>query len=139
MADYTLSRTGAQIDAIGDIQYASSEITSLANNTFTDLCSLTLSTGRWIVFGQGRINPGSTDLKYDLSLSTTSGDIAVGTAGGLMQMNCKASAGLCTASVSRILNITAASTTVYLVARQVSGETKSITSYNQIMNAIRIR
>lgn len=139
MADYTLNRTGAQIDAIGEIQYTSSEVTSLANNTMTDLCSLTLSTGRWIVFGQGRINPGSTDLKYDLSLSTTSGDIAVGTAGGLMQMNVKASAGICTASISRIVNVTAASTTVYLVARQLSGETKSITSYNQIMNAIRIR
>lgn len=139
MADYTLNRTGAQIDSIGEIQYATSNVTSLANNTFADLCSLTLSTGRWIVFGQGRINPGTTDLKYDLSLSTTSGDIAIGTAGGLMQMNCKASAGICTASISRILNITGASTTVYLVARQVSGETKSITAANQIMNAIRIR
>ena len=139
MANYTLNRTGSQLDAIGDIQYTSSAVESLANNTMTNLCSLSLTQGRWIVFGQGRINPGSTDLKYDVSLSTTSGEIAVSTAGGLMQMNCKASAGTCTASVSRIVNVTAASTTVYLVARQVSGETKSITSYNQIMNAIRIR
>lgn len=140
MADVTLNRTGAQIDAIGDILYISSSIDTLPNNALTDLCSIDLPQGRWIVFGQVRINPGSNDATVVASLSTTSGDFAVGTAGGLYQGVAMANKGTHTVGLARILNVTAAGgTTVYLVARQTSGAAVSIIGGYQIMNAIRIR
>lgn len=140
MPDYTLTRTGAEIDAIGDILYATSSITSLPNNTYTDLCSLVLPKGKWIVFAQFRMSPGSVDAFVAASLSTTSGDIAVGTAGGLYQGVFAANQGLQTVGLARIVQVPAdAGATIYLVARQISGEAKTINGANQIMNAIRIR
>lgn len=140
MPDVTLGKTAAQIDAIGDLLYTSSSIDTLANNTLTNLCSIDLPQGRWIVFGQVRINPGSNDATIVASLSGTSGDYAVSTAGGLYQGVALANKGMHTVGLSRIFNVTAsAGSTIYLVARQASGAAVSITGAYQIMNAIRIR
>lgn len=135
---YTLSKTGAQIDAIGETILSTSTLTSLPNATYTDLCSVTLTKGVWILMGQVRFNPGTTDVTLDVSLSNTSGDIAIGI-GGLSQQKYAGNAGVITVNVTRPAEVTGSTAqTVYLVARQTSGSAKEITGSRQLIRAVRI-
>lgn len=136
MADYTLNKTGAQIDAIGTIVSSSSTLNGIASSTYTNLCTITLPKGVWVITGQVRLNPGANNMKLDASISTASADIGV-TSTGLVQIQVPASSGICSVSLTRISEFTA-STTVYLVARQASGSTISITGGQQILKAVRI-
>lgn len=136
---YTLSKTGAQLDAIGEVVDASSTATSIADSTYVNLCSVSLTAGVWVVIGQVRINPGVNDVTLDVSLSNTSGDITIGT-GGLSQQKYIGNSGIITVNVTRIAEVASGSTqTVYLVARQISGGAKEITGTRQIIRAVRIK
>lgn len=136
MADYTLNKTGAQIDAIGTVLTANSTVTTLPNATYVNLCSVTLTRGKWVLIGQVRFNPASSGM-LDVSLSTTAGDIAIGT-GGLDQRYITGGMGMQTVGVSSVLEISASSSTVYLVARQTTGADVAITGNRQFIKAVQV-
>lgn len=136
MADYTLNKTGAQIDAIGTVLTANSTVNTLPNATYVNLCSVTLTRGKWVLIGQVRLSPASSGM-LDVSLSTTAGDIAIGI-GGLDQRYITGGYGLQTVGVSSVLDISASSATVYLVAKQTTGAAVSITANRQFIKAVQV-
>lgn len=135
MADYTLTKTGAEIDAIGNYETTSSSLTSFAPNTETDLCSLTLPAGVWVVNGYLRFTRGSEYFQASLAVSNASGSSQVGNA-GYTQFPVTEECNIPAVGVTRIFSLSA-QTTVYLVAWHNGTTDKTINATH--LQAVRIK
>lgn len=124
------------LSEIGQFVSDASTVNTLPNATYVNLCSVTLTRGKWVLSGQVRLNPSSSGT-LDVSLSTTAGDITIGS-GGLDQRYITGGVGMQTVGVSSVLDISASSATVYLVARQTTGADVSITASRQFIKAVRV-
>lgn len=137
MADYTLNKTGAQIDAIGDIVTNTGTLTNIADSTWTDLATVTLSKGVWVLVGQMRLTSDGINFPCQVSIGTISGSYAVGT-GGWAQFYSIQGLAQTAMTVSRIVNVTTSSQIFYLTGWQKSGATRALNSTGNILTAVRI-
>ena len=137
MPDYTLNRTGADIDAIGGSLAASSSLSTIAPNTYVDLCKITLTPGTWIIAAQGRFQLPTANRSMILSLSTISGVSQPAGVGGFAQIQNGAN-GFNSMNVVRMWSVTE-NTDMYLVGWQNGDTEANILSGQCYMRAIRIR
>lgn len=137
MADYTLNRTGAEIDAIGNSVMAQSSLTSVPSKTYIDLCSMTLPVGTYVVIGQIYMT-ASENFNVVGSISTESATTQI-SSGGHAQVSVSANMDSVSISLTRIV-VLSEQTTIYLVCRQ-SSTTAKATGYapRNMMRAVRIR
>lgn len=137
MADYTLNRTGAEIDAIGNSVMAQSSLTSVPSRTYIDLCSMTLPAGTYVVIGQIYMN-AAENFNVVGSISTESATTQI-SSGGHAQVSVSADMDGVSISLTRIV-VLSVQTTIYLVCRQ-SSTTAKATGYapRNMMRAVRIR
>ena len=132
----TLAKTGAQLDAIGEIVSATSSLTEIADSTWTTLAQITLTKGVWVITAQMRI-AGAAEFNCQMSISTVAGDYTVGDTGwALFEAHSYLAQTACT--TSRIVNISD-STTFYLTGWQRSGGTKAVNSTGNVIKAVRIK
>lgn len=138
MADYTLNRTGAQIDAVGDRLTAQSTITELPNRTITPLCSITLpANSTWIITAQARwLTTGTTGtFSFETEISDATSMTYVS---GHVQTLASSASNVCT-SASRVY-FTSSGATIYLLGWQNSGATlTSNDAWQNRLDAIRIK
>lgn len=133
----TLAKTGAQLDAIGEIVSATSALSEIANATWTTLAQITLTKGVWVITAQMRIGTDGEDFKCQMSISSVAGDYTVGDTGwavfdtitGLAQVAC---------TTSRIVAVND-SATFYLTGWQRSGATKAVNATGNVIKAVRIK
>lgn len=119
--------------AVGTILSASSTKTSLAKNSETTLCSLTLTKGKWVVVGQFRMQ-GSAAFQFSVGISTTSGSQQVST--GYAQLPATTNTNNVSTCVHRIIDVTAASQTIYLVGWHNHSASRSMVSGQNNLTAI---
>lgn len=138
MADYTLNRTGAQIDAIGDRLTAQSTITELPNRTVTPLCSITLpANSTWIITAQERWLTTGTSGTFSFE-SEISDDTSMKYVSGHVQTLASSASNVCTSS-SRLF-YTSSGATIYLLGWQNSGTTLTANdAWQSRLDAIRIK
>lgn len=137
MADYTLNRTGVEIDAIGNSVMAQSSLTSVPSRTYVDLCSMVLPAGTYVVIGQIYMT-ASENFNVVGSISTESATTQI-SSGGHAQVSVNAGMDGVSISLARIV-VLSVQTTIYLVCRQSSLTAKE-TGYapRNMMRAVRIR
>ncbi len=135
MADYTLAKTGAQLDAIGEYQYIDTTATSVSANSETNLCTLTLSAGVWVVCGYWRFQRGGENFQASLGISSVSGSSQASSV-GYTQFPVTSECNVPGVTVSRIVSVSA-STPIYLVAWHNGTSAKTISAAN--MQAVRIK
>lgn len=137
MADYTLNRTGAEIDAIGATVMAISSLDSVPSRTYVDLCSMSLPAGTYVVIGEIYME-ASEDFNVVGCISTESATTQI-SSGGHAQVCVRADMDGVSMSLTRIVTLSA-QTTVYLVCRQ-SSTTAKTTGYapRNMMRAVRIK
>lgn len=135
MDDYTLSRTGAQIDAIGELNYTATTVTTLAPNTETDLCSFTLSAGVWVVISYFRFARGSENYQASLGLSDVSGSSQTGSL-GYTQFPVTEQCNIPAVGTTRVFNLST-SKTIYLVGWHNGTSAKNV--FVAQMQAVRIK
>lgn len=119
---------------IGKMLQASNTVTSIANNTTIDICSITLTKGVWVVTGQFSC-PGSGDFRLLVDISTASATYQTSSGG---YINVPVTTAVTTMSVTpcRIINVTGSSQTVYLTANQNSGAAKTLTAGRCLLQAV---
>lgn len=138
MADYTLSRTGIQIDAIGDRLTAQSTVTDMPNRTVTTLCSITLpANSTWIITAQARwLTTGATGMfsfEFEINDSTSMSYIS-----GHDQTLASSGSNVGT-TLTRVYSTTSGAT-IYLLGWQNSGSTLSVNDpWQNRLDAIRIK
>ncbi len=135
---YTLNRTGAELDTQGTVVSQNSSLTSIENDTETNLVSITLTKGVWVVVGQLRMQGGGLNYQASLSISTRSG-ISDTTWGGYDQFPVTNDMGNISTTTTKIITVTASSQTIYLVGWQRSGTQKGITQGGTNLRAVRIK
>lgn len=123
------------LSPIGTIVSESGTLTSIPNNSNTDLCTLSLSRGKWIVVGQSYWEGGSNFSNW-ACISTASATKQI-SYGGFQQMGASSEIAM---SLTRVINVTGTSQTIYLVGYQNSGSAKGIAGapMRNNLNAIRI-
>ena len=119
----------------GTVVTATSSLSSIASKTNTNLCSVNLTAGTWIVTGQG-LWQGGASFSNKLSLSTSSANPTV-TTGGFVQFASTGDTPYVAANVSRIITVTS-TTTMYLVAYHTYSSSRSMTGSQNLIQAIRI-
>lgn len=119
--------------AVGTILSASSTKTSLARNAETNLCSLSLTKGKWVVVGQFRMQGGAA-FQASVGISTASGSQQL--TEGYAQLPVTTNVGNISCSVQRIIDVTAASQTVYLVGWHNHSASRSMVSGQNNLTAI---
>lgn len=107
---------------------------TVANNTVTDLVSLTLTSGKWLIVAQCAADGGSTEGLCTLCLSTVSGTNQPTSGSYIAQ---QMAAGWMSLMVSKIIEVTN-SQTIYLVFmhRNTGKRTVAVNAAN--MRALRI-
>lgn len=125
---------GNTTTAVGTVKSASSTLTSLPSGSTTNLCSVSLTKGTWVVTGQVTCT-GSGSFRMVGAISTLSGDYQF-TSGGYCIAAVTSSLPMIGLTPVRIIEVTAASQTVYLVANQNSGSAKAMTSGRSSMRAV---
>lgn len=125
------------LPAKDNIQYAPRPASSsVASGSDTDLTSMTLSEGLWIVIGQMSIfNSIGRSYKIGVGISSASQDMQLGGGGATIVMSLTSGASI--VHVSRIIAFSAP-TTVYLVGTQASGSSQTINTYDTNMRAVRV-
>lgn len=119
--------------AVGTILTESSTMTSLPSGAETNLCSVTLTKGKWVVVGQFRMR-GSAAFQFSVGISTASGSQQV--TAGYAQLPVTANTNNVSTCVHRIINVTASSQTIYLVGWHNSGSAQSMVSGQNSLTAI---
>lgn len=119
--------------AVGTVLNASSTRTSLARNAETDLCSLSLTKGVWVIIGQFRMQ-GGADFQCSIGISTTSGSQQL--TAGYAQLPVTTNVGNISTSVQRIIEVTAASQTIYLVGWHNHTAARSMVSGQNSLTAV---
>lgn len=109
---------------------------SIPARTRTDVCSLTLTPGVWVITGQVTSDGGSTTGMASLCITTQSGTNQY-TVGGYFAQNIEA--GWKSITTSRIINVTASSQVVYLTFYHENGSNRNIPGTNNAnMQAVRV-
>lgn len=126
----------ATIQEGGNVVEGTSSVTALANSTTTNIASVSLSAGTWLVTGQFNCPVASADnFRVYASLTTSSASLSyvsytnhtvIGSAQSSYATN-----------LSRIIEVSG-TTTVYLVANQNSGSAKTLTTSRNLIRAVRI-
>lgn len=133
---YTLSKTGAELDAIGQVISATSTVEEMPDTSWTTLAQITLTKGVWVIVAQMRIT-GAADFYCQMSISGQAGTYTVGDTGwAIFEAHSYLAQVACT--TSRIVNITD-STTYYLTGWQRSGSAKAVNSSGNVIKAVKIK
>lgn len=127
---------GGGSTAVGTVKTATSSATSLPSGTTTNIVSVSLTKGTWVVSAQFSMPVASSDsFRLITSITTTSGDY--GYTAAYNNQACVGSAQTVAAvSPTRILEVTTASQTVYLTANQNSGSSKTLTASRNVIRAV---
>lgn len=134
ISSYTFSVDIIQRGA--DVEEEFSTVTTLPNNTTTNIASVTLSAGTWLVTGQFNMPVAAADsCRVYASLTTASATITYASYTNHAVMGAAQTA--YATSLSRIMEISN-TTTVYLIANQNSGSSKSLTASRNLIRAVRI-
>lgn len=129
---------GGNSTAVGTFKTASGSTTSLPNNTATNVCSISLTKGLWLVNAQFNMPVATGDSgRVYVSISTASATLAY-SAYTNVAVNGAAQAAYAT-NLTRILEVTGSSATVYMVANQTTGASKTLTTSRIVLNAICIK
>lgn len=121
---YTLNRTGAQIDAIGDRLTAESAVTEIANRTITALCSITIPAySTWVINAQCYM-PAGGDFTVEFEINDSTGMAYLN---GHSQHAVTSYLNNYVNSISRIYRAAEGSRTIYLLGWQNSGSAIEIT------------
>lgn len=115
--------SGESGTAVGTIKTASGSVSSLPSGSNTNLVALALTKGKWVVVGQTYWQAGG-DFQNWGCISTASTTLQIST-GGHQRAASTASSGDVSMSLTRIIEVTSASQTIYLVGYQNSGSAKS--------------
>lgn len=115
--------SGESGTAVGTIKTAAGSVSSLPSGSNTNLVSLALTKGKWVVVGQTYWQAGGDFQNYGC-ISTSSATLQIST-GGHQRAASTASSGDVSMSLTRIIEVTSASQTIYLVGYQNSGSAKS--------------
>lgn len=115
--------SGESGTAVGTIKTAAGSASSLPSGLNTNLVSLALTKGKWVVVGQTYWQAGG-DFQNWSCISTASATLQIST-GGHQRAASTASSGDVSMSLTRIIEVTSASQTIYLVGYQDSGSAKS--------------
>ena len=121
---------------VGKYLTATNTITSLPTGSFTNVCTLTLTKGVWLVCGQMRVY-ASANCTGMVGISTTSATMQAAE-GGFSQFAITTTIAQAAQNVCRIIEVTAASQTIYLVGYQNSGSAKNMTAGQSRLQAINI-
>lgn len=114
---------GNDVTPVGTTASAASSLTSVASGTNVNLCSMTLTKGTWIISAQTYWD-GQANYVNEASISTASATLQ-NLDGGYTQFPSTTAATRVSANLSRILTVTSASQTVYLVAWHNAGSAKN--------------
>lgn len=122
--------------AVGTVKTATSSVTSLPSGSTTNIASVSLTKGTWVVSAQFSMPVASGDsFRLITSITTTSSDY--GYTAAYNNQACVGSAQSAVAvSPTRIIEVTAASQTVYLTANQNSGSSKTLTASRNLIRAV---
>lgn len=121
---------------IGEVVTGTNTLTSISASTFTNIAQITLTKGTWVVLGQIRMYTGFNGTVIG-GISTASGTVQAAE-GGFAQAYTATALAQAGISVSRIITVTAASQTIYLVGWQNSGAAKDLTAGQSHLQAINI-
>ncbi len=131
-----ITRTNA-LSPIGTVVRQSNAAMSVPNNTLVDVVQISLPAGVWVVSAQVVMNSGGTSGLAAGCISTESQTLQAWSHGGYSQQMIP-SAEYWGFNLMRILNLSA-TTTVYLVVRQRSGQAKNIDANASDLSAVRIK
>lgn len=121
---------------VGEYKTAVNTITSLPTSSFTNICSITLTKGVWLVCGQMRVY-GGANATCITGISTASGTVQAAE-GGFAQTAITTSTTQVSSNVCRIIEVTRASQEVYLVGWQNTGAAKNMNAGQSRIQAINI-
>lgn len=125
---------GNDTTSVGTVVNGTSNVTTLANSTPTNISSVSLTKGTWLVVGQFNMPVASGDnCRVYTSLSTASATLAYPAYTNHAAVGSAQSA--YASNISRIVEVENTAT-VYLVANQNSGSSKTLTSSRNTMKAI---
>lgn len=127
--------TQEAVDNLGTFYNATGTVTSVPNNTETDICSVDLPAGTYVAFGYWRFSRGSGTFQASLALSTASGTSQASSV-GYTQFPCTSECNVPAVTVGDIVVLQNPGT-LYLVAWQNSGSSKNITNSN--IQVVRIK
>lgn len=123
------------IDNLGTFYNEVGTVTSVPNNAETNICTVDLPAGIYVAFGYWRFARGSGTYQASLALSTASGS-SQATSVGYTQFPCTSECNVPAVTVGDIVVLQNPGT-LYLVAWQNSGSSKSITNSN--IQVVRIK
>lgn len=121
---------------VGTVVTGTNSITSIAASTFTNIAQITLTKGTWVISGQIRMYTGFNGTVIG-GISTASGAVQAAE-GGFAQLYTATALAQVGISLSRIITVTSASQTIYLVGWQNSGASKNLTAGQSRLQAINI-
>lgn len=121
---------------VGTVVTGTNTVTSIAASTFTNIAQITLTKGTWVISGQIRMYTGFNGTVIG-GISTASGAVQAAE-GGFAQLYTATALAQCGMSLSRIITVTSASQTIYLVGWQNSGASKNLTAGQSHLQAINI-
>ncbi len=119
--------------AVGTTLTANATVSSVAASTETDICSLTLTKGKWFVIGQFRMQ-GSGAFQASVGISTVSGSQQVGA--GYSQLAVTSNLGNVSLPVTRVIDVTSSSQTIYLVAWHNYSSARTTNVNNNTLTAV---
>lgn len=119
---------------IGQTVTGTNTVTSIAASTFTNIAQITLTKGTWVISGQIRMYTGFNGTVIG-GISTTSGAVQAAE-GGFTQLYTATALAQVGISLSRIITVTSASQTIYLVGWQNSGASKNLTAGQSHLQAV---
>lgn len=121
--------------AVGTVQESTGSTTTLANSTATNVASVSLTKGKWLVTAQFNMPVATADTgRVYVSISTASATLAY-PAYTNVAVNGASQAAYAT-NLSRIVEVTGSSSTVYMVANQNTGASKTLTTSRIVLRAI---
>lgn len=126
---------GNTATAVGTVVEGSGSTTTLASGSATNVCSISLTKGTWLVNAQFNMPVASSDTgRVYVSISTASATLAY-SAYTNVAVNGAAQAAYAT-NLSRIVEVTGSSSTVYMVANQNTGSSKTLTTTRIVLKAV---
>lgn len=131
-----ITRSNALPATNQNIQYAATPtMTSLPSGANTDITSVTVSDGIWLLIGQLKVMGGG-DYNIAVGISGASGDLQP--SGGGVSVIRATPSDWTVAHATRVIALSAASTTFYLVGYQNSGSSKTLNRYDTSLRAVRL-
>ena len=127
---------GGNTTAVGTVKTATSTVTSLASGSTKNIASVSLTKGTWVVSAQFSM-PVASGESFRLITSITTASNDYGYTAAYNNQACVGSVqSIVAVSPTRIIEVTAASQTVYLTANQNSGSSKTLTASRNLIRAV---